>query len=86
MSDVKQITISPEGLSSFSVTHEAGVEVSHNTVGIENQPDRVDGAGNNIHEEKVIPTGVQLPNCVNNRTLKTYEKVRELLRSGNPEL
>ena len=82
MSDVKQITISPDGLSSFSVTHEAGVEVSHNTIGIENQPDRVDGAGNPIKEEKVVVTGVTLPNCVNNRTLRTYEKVREWVRNG----
>lgn len=84
MSDVKQIVISPQGLSSFSVTHEAGVDVSHDTIGVMNVAGRVDGAGRQINEQVVIPSKCVLPNCVDNKVLRTYEKVKEWLQANVP--
>lgn len=82
MSDVRQIIITREGGESFSCTHEAGIEVVHDTMGVMNETGRSDGAGDIITEQKLVNTKCVLPNIVNNRQLKTYEKFKSWLRSG----
>lgn len=86
MADIQQITVKPDGLSSFSIPHEAGVDVTVDTVGVKYNPDRVDGAGIPIVEEVVIPAKCTLPNCVNNRVRQTYERVREVMRASVPSI